>query len=144
MKRNEKNGLLRYGKPYVEIRKEWLQLNKKKLETICMWMDLANYYQGRIEEYQSISEDTANCPKVKGFAQKEIVHQQENLNDLFSLVRSQQGEKSFANVLILKYFEGYSLDEATETLGLNAATIKGYHADFTRYFKEQRTQIQYI
>lgn len=101
---------------------------------------MANYYQGKIEEYQSILEDNSKCHIAKEMAQKEITHHQENLNDLFSLVRSQQGEKSFDNVLILKYFEGYSLDEAADELGLNAATTKDKHAAFTKYFKEHRSK----
>lgn len=102
-------------------------------------MDMANYYQGRIEDYQSILEGNLECHEVKKFAEKEIAHQQKNLKDLFDLVRSKQVEKSFENVLILKYFEGYSLDEAADELGLNAATIKEKHAVFTKHFKEHRS-----
>ena len=102
-------------------------------------MDMANYYQGRIEDYQSILEDDTVCREAKVLAQKEVTHHQKNLNDLFKLVRSKQGKKSFENVLILKYFEGYSLDEASDELGLNAGTIKKSHAEFTRYFKDHRS-----
>ena len=113
-------------------------MRASEFETIRTWMRIANQYQERAELYERMAEDENEPARVRELAREEVAYQEENLKDLLDMVRAQKN--SFADALILKYFEGYTLEEAALTLGLAASTIKTNHAVFTDYLKQRQQQ----
>lgn len=113
-------------------------MRESKYETIRIWMMIANYYQERIETYQKMSGDGEEHPKVRAYAKSEVEYQTENLKDLLESVRSHKDP--FSNALILKYFEGYTLDEAALAYGISANYMKDKHAELIGYLKQYKEQ----
>nr|WP_309101820.1 sigma factor-like helix-turn-helix DNA-binding protein [Fredinandcohnia onubensis] len=113
-------------------------MREREFETVYTWMRIANQYQERMELYERMAEDENEAARVRELAREEVAYQEKNLKDLLDTVRARNN--SFSNVLILKYFEGYTLEEAALTLGLTVSTVKTNHARFTDYIKQRQYQ----
>ncbi|KIL45005.1 hypothetical protein [Jeotgalibacillus soli] len=108
----------------------------KEFETIRLWMEEANSINEKIDLYEKIIEEESQPTKVLDFLKKEIGYLKQGLDDLFTLVKSR--DDPFSNFLILKYFEGYTIEEAALSLNLVVSSMRYKHADFTRYMKDNK------
>ena len=99
-------------------------------------MSIANRYQENIGKYRTISEDENEHIAVREYSKDETGYQIENLKDLLESVRSYNDP--FSNALILKYFEGYTLDEAAIVCGMVNTTLKNKHAELISYLKHYK------
>lgn len=113
-------------------------MSKREFESIRSWMKIANDIQGKIEKYQRIVNDTSQVKEIREFARKEVIIQEKDLEGFLQLVRSRN--ETFSSLLILKYFEGYTLEEAALSLNVIYKSYVKKHADFINYIKQHKHQ----
>lgn len=113
-------------------------MSKREFESIRLWMKIANDIQGKIEKYELMSNDKTQIKEIRELAREEVVIQEKDLEEFLDLVRSLNGP--FSNLLILKYFKGYTLEEAALSLNVIYKSYVTKHANFIKYIKQHKYQ----